>query len=192
MTFSLYRKMSVIEGEKAVSTGRFEKPDNIVYLPRKWFSTSVLKTHYFKSPFYNGETMIVKVDINEDFYRRIFLEGEFLKKEPNGFYGYNESQIDILYAKAHKTLDNFYNIGFLDLDTFNRQFGSIDCLDEETYNEYLEESILGEPLRNFITLDRVDHSLDFYFQTGTDVSTLCYKYQTIMPEGTDPIIKKLH
>lgn len=192
MKFSLYRRMSVGEGEKAVSTGRFEKPENIIYLPRKWFSTSLLRIHYFKSPFYNGRTMMVKVDINEDYYRRIFLEGEFLKKEPNGFYGYDESQRAILYAKSHKTLEDFYNVGFLDLDTFNRQFDSVDYLDEGTYNEYLEESVLGSPLVDFVTCDGVENGLDFYFQTGIDVSTLCYKYQTLMPEGIDPIIKKIH
>lgn len=192
MKFSLYRKMSVAEGEKAIVTGRFEKPDNIVYLPRKWFSTSILKTHYFKSPFYNGPTMMVKVEINEEYYRRIFVEGEFLKKEPNGFYGYNESQNDILYARSHKTIPEFYNVGFLDLDTFNKQFDSVDYIDEEKYNEYLERIMLGGSLKDFVTVDVIDSDLDFYFQTSMDVSTLCYKYQTIMPEGIDPIIKFIH
>lgn len=192
MKFSLYRRMSVIEGEKAIAMNGFEKPDNVIYLPRKWFSTSILKTHYFKSPFYNGKTMMVKVDINEDYYRRIFKEGEFLKKEPNGFYGYDESKKNILYAKSHKTLDNFFNIGILDLETFNRQFDSIDVIDEAVYNEYLEMITLGGSLSDFISPVRVDNCLDFYFQTGTDVSTLCYKYQTLMPEGIDPIIKQIH
>ena len=31
MKFSLYRKMSVAEGEKEIVKGRFEKQDNIVY-----------------------------------------------------------------------------------------------------------------------------------------------------------------
>lgn len=192
MKFSLYRRMSVIEGEKAISRNQFEKPKSVIYLPRKWFSTSILKTHYFKSPFYNGETMMVKVDINEDYYRRIFTEGEFLKKEPNGFYGYNESTRDILYARSHKTLDSFYNIGFLDLETFNQQFSEIEVVDGGTYNEYLENITLGSPLKSFVVNDGVSSPLDFYFQTGTDVSTLCFKYQTIMPEAIDSIIKVVH
>ncbi len=192
MKFSLYRKMSVIEGDKVLSKNAFEKPADIIYLPRKWFSTSALKTHYFKSPFYNGETMTVKVDINEDYYRRIFLDGEFLKKEPNGFYGYTESQNDILYAKSHKTLDSFYNIGFLDLETFNQQFDEVTILDEDTYYDYLEKNTLGASLNSFVVDEGISDNLDFYFQTGTDVSTLCFKYQTIMPEGIDPIIKKIH
>lgn len=192
MEFSLYRRMSVIEGEKVLETKRFIKPENIFYLPRKWFSTSILKTHYFKSPFYNGKTMMVKVDVNEDYFKRIFSEGKFLKKEPNGFYGYEFSADNILYARSHKTIDSFYNVGILDLEDFNRHFSSIEVIEDEKYNEYLENIVLGRSFRSLVRDDGIEDELDFYFQTGFDVALYCVNFQTLMPEGIDPIIKVIN
>lgn len=192
MKFTLYRRMSIVEAEQVIKNNQFYKPQSEILLPRKWFSTSILKTHYFKSPFYNGETVVVKVDINEDYFRRIFEEGTFLLKEPNGFYGYNESKEDILYANAHKTINGFYNIGFLDLDTFNRQFSSVDVLPENTYLDYMEQEILGGSIRNFVTEGEVEESRDFYVQNSFDTAAYAYKYQTIMPEMIDPILKRVY
>ncbi len=192
MRFSLYRRMSIIEAEKALKDKRFYKPESEVLLPRKWFSTSILKTHYFKSPFYNGETIVVKVDINLEYFRRIFETGLFIDKEPNGFYGYNESKEDILYARTHKTIPDFYNIGFLDLDTFNRQFDEIEVLPESGYLDYMERVILGEPIKNFQTFDTINDRLEFYVQNSYDTTAYAYRYQAIMPEMIDPLLKRVH
>ena len=192
MGFSLYRRMSVLEAKNALRDNRFYKPESEVLLPRKWFSTSILKTHYFKSPFYNGETLVVKVDVNEEYFQRIFCEGTFIEKEPNGFYGYNESKDSILYARAHKTIDGFYNIGILDLDDFNEQFGVIEVLPENEYMRYMEQIILGGSLQDLQTHDTINSPLEFYVQNSYDTVAYAYRYQTIMPEMMDPLLKRVH
>lgn len=192
MKYALYRRMSLEEAEKTLSSQMFFKPENQVFLPRKWFSTSILRTHYFKNPFYNGESVVVKVEVNEDYFCRIFEEGEFLKKEPNGFYGYDDSQKDILFARAHKTIDALYNIGILDLDTFNQQFDEVVVIGEDAYCDYITNAYLGKPLESFVEDVGITSPLDFYVQVSFDVAVLSLKYQTIMPEGINPILKEMH
>lgn len=192
MKYTLYRRMSIDEADKTLASKQFFKPDQQIYLPRKWFSTSLLRTHYFKNPFYNGESVIVKVEVNEDYYRKIFEEGIFIEKEPNGFYGYDESNCDILYAKAHKTIHDLYNVGIYDLDTFNKQFSDVCVIAEDAYCDFIASLFLGESLKNMVQFQSVETPLDFYVQVAYDVAVLSLKYQTIMPEGINPILKKMH
>lgn len=190
MKCTLYRNMSLAEASEVLRTGLFTKPTNKIYLPRKWFSTSLFRSHYFKSPFYSGDTTILKVLVNEDFFARIFTDGTFIPKEPNGFYGYDVKD-EILYAKAHKTIDDLYNVGFLCLEKLNGAISDISEIKDEDYCSYLEQGLLGKELGSLPRND-VKDSLEFFFQVSYDIAVLILKYQTLMLEAINPVIKSLH
>ncbi len=191
MTFTLYRRMSDSELNKTLKTKGFIRPLGEVALLRKWFSTSLYRCHYFKSPYHIGDSQLISVNINQDFFEKIFKEGTFVKKEANGFFGCDEGSEDIIYAKAHKTIDTLFNIGFMNLEELNSNIGDIKIVDEDDY-ETLMRNLLPQKLEEMINSPLIENPLEFYVQIPYDAALLCIKYQTLIAENINPIIKNIH
>lgn len=192
MKFTLYRRMSVLEAEKTLSGQRFYLPDNEAALQRKWFSTSLFRTHYFKSPFYNGESVIIKVLVNEDYFKKIFSNGRYILREPNGFYGAKDYDDDILFANAHKTISDLYNVGISNLEPLNEASVSISLLDDSLYCDILQDDLLGYRMKDKKECSGISSPYQYYVQLPFDVAVLALKYQTILVEGINPIIKRMN
>ena len=192
MKLTLYRRMCLEEANKTIKEMAFFKPDSEIALTRKWFSTSLFRSHYFKSPFYNGESVILKVLVNDTYFKKIFEEGTFITKEPNGFYASNDLPDDILYAKAHRTINSLYNIGILNLTELNQNHLGIELVEDSAYCSLLEKDLLGQKITSLISNKNIDSPWEFYFQLPFDTAILALKYQCFMIEGINPIIKKLH
>ncbi len=193
MEKTLYRKMSILEVDRTLKKGKILGPDGLTQLPRKWFSTSLFRAHYFRNPYYNGENAIVKVMVNDEYFTRILQTAKMLSSEPMGFYGKKDYDEEVVIARAHKTIADLYNIGILDLDSLNANLASDFMLvDENAYIEELQQSVLGCELANYIESIAQDYKFGFYLQVPMDVAILMYKYQTLMGEGINPMLRYLY
>lgn len=191
MSEILYRRMGYEEINDLFKTKRFIIPmNNSICLPRKWFTTSILKAQYFKNPYYFGETGLIKVRVSSDYYKKIFAEGKYVKNEILGYSSLKDYDSEIVYAKSHKTVDKLYNIGISNLNDLNEEIEKVEEVSsknyEDIFNQFLEKGNFEHQNNNSL------NDLEFYVQCSQDIAIFMANYQTLMTEAINPIIKVMH